>query len=215
MYLQYPNIPISQYPNISISQYLNNTITQFYEPKRSPFPCHILLGAAISAPTISALMSGCKADPKAAATSNSYLTAEQEALLNELCDLILPKTSTPSATEVGVPAFIHAVMQDCTSQAERDAFVAGLRQLDADAKGFAQLSASEKTAFLKKIDTDARAAKDKATPTQAAWRKLKELTVVGYFTSEVGASEVLEYVPVPGRYEGCIPLTEGQKAYAT
>ena len=56
----------------------------------------ILLGAAISAPTISALMSGCKADPKAAATSNSYLTAEQEALLNELCDLILPKTRVPA-----------------------------------------------------------------------------------------------------------------------
>ncbi|MBI5916389.1 MAG: gluconate 2-dehydrogenase subunit 3 family protein, partial [Bacteroidetes bacterium] len=164
----------------------------------------ILLGAAISAPTIAALLSGCKADPKAASTS-SYLTAEQEALLNELCDLILPKTSTPSATEVGVPSFIHAVMQDCTPQAGRDAFVAGLKKIDEDAKGFSMLSSEEKVAFLKKLDTDARAAGDKATPTQSAWRKLKELTVVGYFTSEIGAGEVLEYVPVPGRWDGCIP----------
>jgi hypothetical protein len=175
----------------------------------------ILLGGVISAPTIAALMSGCKADPKAAAGTSNYLTAEQEALLNELCDLILPKTSTPSATEVGVPSFIHAVMQDCTSQVDRDAFVAGLQQLDADAKGFAKLSAEEKHAFLKKFDTDARAAGEKTTSTQATWRKLKELTVVGYFTSEIGASEVLEYVPVPGRWEACIPMKEGQRAWAT
>lgn len=173
----------------------------------------ILLGGAISAPTLAALMSGCKADPKAAAAS--YLSSEQEKLLNELCDLILPKTTTPSATEVGVPSFIHAVMQDCTAQAERDAFAEGLKQLDADAKGFAKLTDEEKQAFLKKLDNDARAAGDKATPTQATWRKLKELTVVGYFTSEVGASEVLEYVPVPGKWEGCIPLTKEQRAWAT
>jgi Gluconate 2-dehydrogenase subunit 3 len=172
----------------------------------------ILLGGAISAPTIAALMSGCKADPTA---STSYLSNSEEAMLNELCDLILPKTTTPSATEAGVPGFIHAVMQDCTPQGERDAFAAGLKQLDADAKGFAKLSAGDKVSFLKKLDTDARAAGDKATPTQATWRKLKELTVVGYFTSEIGASEVLEYVPVPGRFDGCIPLGKGQKAYAT
>ena len=174
----------------------------------------ILLGGAISAPTIAALMSGCKADPNATTTSTSYLSAEQEALLNELCDLILPKTSTPSASEAGVPSFIHAVMQDCAPQAERDAFVAGLQQLDADAKGFAKISVADKQAFLKKLDADARAAGEKATPQQTTWRKLKELTVVGYFTSEIGASEVLEYVPVPGRYEGCMPLDANQRAWA-
>ena len=200
--------------NAPISQLLNFKISNCMNRREALSRAAILLGGAISAPTIAALMSGCKADPKAAAAS-SYLTAEQEALLNELCDLILPKTATPSATEVGVPIFIHAVMEDCTPQADRDVFVSGLKQLDADAKGFAKLSEGDKTAFLKKLDTDARAAGDKATPTQAAWRKLKELTVVGYFTSEIGASEVLEYVPVPGRYEGCIPMPEGQRAYAT
>lgn len=173
----------------------------------------LLLGGAISAPTIAALMSGCKADLKSSAAS-TFLTADQEALVAELCDLILPKTATPSATEVGVPSFIHAVMQDCTPQAGREAFVAGLKKIDEDANGFSKLSKEEKTAFLKKLDTDARAAGDKATPTQAAWRKLKELTVVGYFTSETGASEVLEYVPVPGRYDPCVPLSEGQRAFA-
>jgi hypothetical protein len=171
----------------------------------------ILLGGAISASTVAAIMSGCKADPKA---STSYLSNSEEALLNELCDLILPKTDTPSASEAGVPAFIHAIMQDCTTAADRTAFVAGLQQLDADAGRFVKMRPEDKQAFLKKLDTDARGSGDKAIPSQATWRKLKELTVVGYFTSEVGASEVLEYVPVPGKYDACIPLKEGQKAWA-
>lgn len=172
----------------------------------------ILLGGAISASTVAAIMSGCKADPKA---STNYLSNSEEALLNELCDLILPKTDTPSATEAGVPAFIHTIMQDCTPAADRNAFVAGLQQLDADAGRFVKMRPEDKQAFLKKLDTDASAAGDKATPSQATWRKLKELTVVGYFTSEIGASEVLEYVPVPGKYEPCITLAAGQKAWAT
>ena len=46
------------------------------------------------------------------------------------------------------------------------------------------------------------------------WRLLKELTLFGYFTSEQGATQALEYVPIPGRYDACIPLKPGQKAYA-
>jgi hypothetical protein len=44
---------------------------------------------------------------------------------------------------------------------------------------------------------------------------MKQLTVWGYFTSEAGATKALRYVPVPGRYEGCIPYTKGEKAWAT
>jgi hypothetical protein len=170
----------------------------------------LLLGGAISAPVVSAVMAGCKADSRSAATT-TYLTPAQEALLNELCDIILPVTSTPSATAVGVPAFIHAVMQDCTPKEERDAFVAGLAALDVS---LSKLSEADKLSFLKALDAEARAAGEKASPAQASWRKLKELAVVGYFTSEIGASEVLEYVPVPGQYNPCMPMPEGQRAYA-
>lgn len=175
----------------------------------------VLLGGAVSSTTLAALMAGCKADPNATVAVPSYLTKAQNALLHELCDLILPKTSTPSATQAGVPAFIHAVMQDCVPPPEREAFLTGLRQLDEEASGFTKLSALEKQSFLKKLDTGARATGDDASPSQSTWRKLKELTVVGYFTSQTGAEEVLEYVPIPGKYEPCIQLTKGQKAYAT
>ena len=47
------------------------------------------------------------------------------------------------------------------------------------------------------------------------FRMIKELTLMGFFTSEVGATKALRYVAVPGKYEGCIPYNKGDKAWAT
>jgi hypothetical protein len=44
---------------------------------------------------------------------------------------------------------------------------------------------------------------------------MKQLTLLGYFTSEIGATQALRYVAVPGKYEGCIPIQKGNKAWAT
>jgi hypothetical protein len=44
---------------------------------------------------------------------------------------------------------------------------------------------------------------------------MKQLTLLGYFTSEIGATQTLRYVAVPGKYEGCIPYKKGDKAWAT
>ncbi|HRN58498.1 MAG TPA: gluconate 2-dehydrogenase subunit 3 family protein [Agriterribacter sp.] len=44
---------------------------------------------------------------------------------------------------------------------------------------------------------------------------MKELTLLGYFTSEIGATQALRYIAVPGKYEGCVPYTKGDRAWAT
>jgi gluconate 2-dehydrogenase gamma chain len=174
----------------------------------------VLLGGAVSAPVVTAVLGGCRAEPSGTLVP-AYLSREQSALVDRLCDIILPQTSTPSATAAGVPSFIHAILQDASPEEGRKAFVSGLAQLDREAGGFLGLAAGEQESYLRSLDEAARAAGSDANPAQAAWRQLKELTIVGYFTSEVGAGEVLEYVPVPGRYEPCISLPEGQRAYAT
>lgn len=46
------------------------------------------------------------------------------------------------------------------------------------------------------------------------FRMMKELTLLGYFTSEIGQTQALRYNPVPGRYEGCVPYKKGDKAQA-
>jgi gluconate 2-dehydrogenase gamma chain len=42
--------------------------------------------------------------------------------------------------------------------------------------------------------------------------QLNEMTLLGFFTSEVGATQVLQYDPVPGPFKGCVPLKEVGKA---
>jgi hypothetical protein len=43
---------------------------------------------------------------------------------------------------------------------------------------------------------------------------LQDLTVLGYFTSEIGATKQLRYYEVPGRFDPCIDYKPGDKAYA-
>lgn len=65
-----------------------------------------------------------------------------------------------------------------------------------------------------KADTDRRgsdAASRRSTPFM---RTMKELTVLGYYTSEIGATKELRYVRVPGRFEGCVPLTANDRTWA-
>ena len=81
----------------------------------------------------------------------------------------------------------------------------------------AKAKTEREEAAAKVIDSETGLAKDdksKVQPPVPFFDIMKSLTLFGYFTSEVGCKEALEYVPIPGRYDGCIEIKEGQKAYA-
>lgn len=83
-------------------------------------------------------------------------------------------------------------------------------------KDFVDLSADEKHDLLVEIDAEAKAYNDSkgSSDPNHYFTLMKQLTLWGYFTSEVGATKALRYVPVPGRYEGCIDYKKGDKAWA-
>ena len=76
---------------------------------------------------------------------------------------------------------------------------------------------AQRKELLTGIDKEAKAygASKKPEDPNHYFRLMKELTLLGYFTSEPGATKALRYVAVPGRYEGCIPYKKGDKAWAT
>ena len=162
------------------------------------------MGGALSAPAMAGILG-----QKTNLGESVQVTAQQEALLAEVADVIIPTTSTPGAKAAGAEKFIVRVMRDCYPMEEQKKFYAGLAKLDSDSKtahgkGFTALSNDQKNGMVKKL----------TTADQAFFRRMKELTVTGYFTSEIGASQALEYVEVPGRLEACIPYKKGQKAWA-
>ncbi len=164
----------------------------------------LLLGGVLSAPLMAGAMG------QILNTGESVVvTADQAALLAEVADIIIPTTGTPGAKAAGVEKFIVRVMRDCYEKADQDKFYAGLAKLDADSqakfgKGFAALDVAQKNEMVKQTTVD----------NKAFFLTMKGLTVTGYFTSEIGATQALEYLPIPGKFEACIPLKPGQKAWA-
>jgi len=179
----------------------------------------LLLGTALSASTLSAL-EGC--NPKG--PENYALKApETRSLLAEVAETIIPKTDTPGAKEAKVEDFIVTMLNDCYKTTDQQVVLDGLKKIDAASekqykKPFMDISAEQKTALLTEIDKERvaynkRDNKKEGDPTHY-FQVLKELTLLGYFTSEPGATKALRYVPVPGKFEGCIPYKKGDKAWA-
>ena len=173
----------------------------------------MIMGAAVSATTIAAFLEGCKNVPDLN-YKPVFFTEDQARLISEVAEIILPKTDTPGAKDVGVPNFIDMLINDCYKLEDQKSFVDGLTKLDEDAKknygdSFIYLSAEKQKEYVKKTHDEAIAAmkSDKALP-RPFIIKLKELTMLGFFNSEPGATQVLQYNQVPGAYHGCIPLNE-------
>ena len=113
------------------------------------------------------------------------------------------------------------MVRDCYEPADQDVFVKGLGKIDEASnkkfsKTFMDLDATQKTALLTDLDKEQEAYSKTKKPKDPNhyFRMMKELTLLGYFTSEVGCTKALRYVPVPGRFDGCIPYKKGDKAWA-
>jgi gluconate 2-dehydrogenase gamma chain len=129
------------------------------------------------------------------------LNARQQALVAAIADSLIPRTDTPSATDVKVPEFVDLIATEWMSDDERAAFLAGLN--DIDAQGFVGLSRDKKDTTLTALD---KARTDK-TGAGHAFGRLKALTVYGYFTSAPIQQDVLKTQVMFDGYHGDVPFT--------
>ena len=170
-----------------------------------------------------AFLSGCTT-----AKTGLVFSAEDIAFLNEVGEVIIPATNTPGAKEANVGAFMSVMVRDCYDEKNQNIFMEGMRALqfkEAKAKigkSFMEANAQERHDLISALDKEVQADKeakkasgDKKTGNEIHYfTMMKELTLTGFFTSEVGATKALRYVAIPGRYEGCVPYTKGDKAWA-
>ena len=164
-------------------------------------------------------LSGCKSDRTKV---NDLFTAEDVVLLNEIGETILPETATPGAKAANVGKFMVLMVNDCYTPEEQKIFTKGMAALQERSdkkygKTFMELDTRQKTELLTALDQEQKE-ETKNKQAQAFvhyFRMMKELTLLGYFTSEVGCTKALRYIPVPGKYVGCIPYRKGDKAWAT
>lgn len=165
------------------------------------------------------LLTGCKPEAR---LGGATFSEDDILFLDEVADTILPATKTPGAREARVGAFMQVMVNDTYELKDQEIFHKGIAQLN-DAckkttkKSFMEADATERTALLIGLDTEAKAyekAKKEKDP-HHYFTMMKQLSLFGFFTSEVGATQALRYKAVPGRYDGNVPYQKGDKAWAT
>src|SRR5467141_284777 len=140
-------------------------------------------------------------------------TAQDVALLDEVADTILPETKTPGAKAAHVGPFMALMVTDTYDDQQQGIFRDGIRKLN-DA-GFVTKTPAQRLAFLEQLDREQKAYMD--TRPQGApahyFRLIKELTLFGYFTSEIGCTQAMRYRETPGRFDPCVPYTPGETTW--
>lgn len=143
--------------------------------------------------------------------------------LDALTATLIPTTDTPGARETGASLFIVKMLDDCSSKSDQDRFFNGLRQLDDASRKmtggtFVEASGTQREAILTAI-------KNTATITDAIGKKqspdeelnffystARRLTILSYSSSPYFLTKVQIYELVPGRWHGCVPVTQSQKS---
>lgn len=201
------------------------------------------LGYVVATPTLISIVQSCKGEPAVVWTPD-FFSKEEGSTITKLVDLILPKTDTPSASEVQVDLFIDKFANEVMEKEQQD-FVkmsmgkfidktlkdSGKEKIeDLTAEDLEPILASslkyskdDQTKMFESITTYSEAlAEGKESELDdeisrfAFASNLRGLTIWGYKASEYVGEEVLAYLPVPGEYIACGDAQEltGGKAWS-
>src|SRR6267143_2714584 len=152
-----------------------------------------------------------------AATSHAPVgtfSAQDVALLDEVADTILPETKTPGAKAAHTGPFMALMVTDTYADPEQTIFRDGISKLNE--ASFMAATPPQRLALLEKLDREQKAYMDtraRGAPPHYC-RLRKELTLLGYFTSEIGCTQAMRYRETPGRFDPCTPYTPGETAWA-
>jgi glucoside 3-dehydrogenase (cytochrome c) hitch-hiker subunit len=168
----------------------------------------VLLGGVLI--TSAGLLTSCSSDARTHGGAR-VLNANDETLMEEIADTLLPNTVTsPGAKAAGVGQIINLLLTDCYDADAQLRVVNGLKEFrETVGDHFASMSQVNREDWLRRIDTEA-----KARGNEHYFTLMRELSLRAYFSSEIGMTKALRYVLVPGRWVGCVPLAPGQPAWA-
>ena len=159
--------------------------------------------------------------PRDASANGALFTDSDIALLDEIAETILPETDTPGAKAADVGAFMALMVTDTYYPPDRKIFREGLVTVDARCRGtfgsnFVSASPADRLSLLESLDAEQfDHMRNKSVDAPAHYfRMMKELALLGYFTSEIGYTRAMRYVESPGRFDPCVPHSPGEKAWS-
>jgi hypothetical protein len=178
----------------------------------------LLAGAAVASAWTGSAAAAALQAAGAAVAARPGLNPGDMATLAAAAQVIVPATDTPGAQEAGVPQFVGALVAGWMTDDEAAAFRSGLAGLEASAqqryqRSYAACTPEQGAELLQAL----RAASPYGgrtfsltdrilDPKAPFYLRLRDLVVLGYFTSEVGSNQELRYLPVPGKFESNVDI---------
>lgn len=163
-----------------------------------------ITGCALSGTLVAAVMSGCRTDT-GDGWKPSALTPEQLRTAADFAEVILPRTETPGAKDAKTERFIDSLAHGYLAPEEKNMLLQFLDRLAEE--GFSELTFEEQNSFTEQLlESDEG---------RTFFRSFKSMVMLGFFSSEIGATQVLSYNEIPGIYSGCEMLSDvGGKTWA-
>lgn len=138
-----------------------------------------------------------------------FFSADQFSMIESMAELIIPETDTPGAIDAGVPHFIDLMMAEWASDVRQTRYRQGLGDIDSRARqlgaaDYLSADPGDRLDLLSALDREAHAESASAS----FFREFKQMVLFAYYSSEVGATQELQYEPMPGRYRACAPIED-------
>lgn len=174
-------------------------------------------GGVISLTVLSACEANISVDENIENTALKSLSESQLALIGDIADTIIPDTDTPGAKAINIHFFIDELVANWMTAEQRERFLSELSALDTriiseNGNSFSMLSPDARGLVLDQLGAEMVAQNDKSH--KHIYKEIRELTIFGYYTSEVGASIELGFDPLPGAFKGCIPFSDIGKTWS-
>ena len=186
-----------------------------------------MLGGMALVGSGSGLLTACtnaNRDAVVKAGSAGTFAADDIAFLDEVSDTILPTTAkSPGAKAANTGAFMALMVTDTYSPEDQKVFRDGMTALNEASKkanggaAFMAATPAQRTTLLTALDKeqfDFQKSRAKDQP-QHYFRMMKELSMLGFFTSEIGYTKAMRYKESPGPFQPCVPYTKGDPAWAS
>ncbi len=184
----------------------------------------VAAGSAALTPTLLSLLQSCQQQDRLT-WKPVFLNEEQATFISRVVDRWLPKTETPGALDMKVDVFIDAAYANIYSSGGQEMVKSEINKMNEQCKadlgnGFASLSASDQDKMLQKWESETEKFPGSVWGTAVVekdvgyYRQLKSMALWAYFSSEEIGKNVLNYDPIPGVYQGCIPLSEVGKTWS-
>lgn len=195
-----------------------------------------VMGYTLAPGTIAGLLLSCETKKNETLWKPMFIEQNNADMMVKLGDAFLPRTHTPGAKDVGAHVFVDVFMEKVSGLEDRELFKKGVGALRSKFEKITKKSVSDGDAsdYSKVLDTLYGIPKDKKQAiaqllnrgipedkeeketyyTYSFLRMFKKMLMMGYYASEEIGENVLSYLPVPGEYEGCIPVESVGRAWS-